>query len=651
MAVHNNGNNQNNGQTSNSANAMASALGAAGFGNQNQNNGQAFEQANYNNNGRKPDKDGSFSWFNLGALGRGHVGISPNGEALNYIKKAMLEYWDKTFSGEVQLQLIALDKDAVGDLSVSLLIVALKDEEATGARVAYRAGLVARSVDDLQPKRETINGIPIDVTTVLGEAYDEYMVHVIHKAIEQAFPGVKPEDMYDAGAFIIPRTFEVENDLRLHLLTVEFYQPCRNLLDSTSVNAVPFNVVKARNDSTLSLRIKTHNPHDFNFAGEPVRSDVTIELNSMAFQNNKIYPTKSQPVTRVSGYVDLLWNQTNPANGNPFMPQMPQFQMGPSYHANFIITDLRAFEFQTLGTTLLALATAAYACKDNNWAAALYPMDQGNGTYPLHDIGAINYELQIGGKVERIITTPDQFDRNLLGALIHAHFHPGVVLSIDVPRVGTSSWMTNVFVDAALGNIDARNLIRHELNVLTNGNFDKLYKGDGSFFQSNGNIITNGYYTDNTGVQRDIRDIDYLAVLGETGEKDPDVIRNWSDSYNQIDSAPEYRDAVRVNIQQALRPSFVPVSKSDRLNVEPAFMEALLGSLAACGFNAVVAFDSTQVGTARANASYVNNVIMSNVNSNIFRAGVASHMQQQAHNQYNHYNQVMQGQGRWTRNY
>lgn len=600
-------------------------------------------------NNFQQDSDGSFSWYNMGTLmGKRNLAISPNGEALKTIKKALFEYWDKALQ-EVEMNLIALDKDSVPDLAVSVLVAVLRESKEPDARLSYRTMLIANSIDDLPTERKQIQGFTVDIQVLASEAYDDVMRRVIYSAVRQAFPQVKPEDIHNAGAFLLPRIFQADNEVNLHFLTLALYQPNASKLGVSDANYKPLNAAKAKLDSTLQLKVKYFQPHEMDYSGTPTRADVAIELSSTPSQGNKSrFPTGTQHVTRTTGYVDLLWNQANPNMNNPYMPVMPTAMTNQTYQANLVLTDMRAFQLQTMGSALLALSTAAYVCKDNNFVTALRPVDVGPKRQLMHDIGAIFYEKSVSpdGVPRLLETTPDKFSLTDFANLYQAYFHPGVVLSIDVPRLGENSWLLDVFMQAATGNQDALDYIRHEANVVPNGNFDRFYQqygGQGRFISHSGNVITNGYYTDETGTMRDIRDVDYLLVAKEMGPHDPTVLSDWTDSFAMTQLDPELREAKRWQIIQQLRPTAVAIGKSDRLNWEPQFIQALCDALAACNCFINTTFHDQYTMQGRANAGYVNGFILSNVNSGIFRAGTFNQMQNMQHQQFHSYAQPQFG--------
>lgn len=604
-------------------NQLAQALNMGG---QNPNQ-QAQEPVN---TGR--GRNGEFSWFNMGALAGRRISTNPLGEALKKAEDAILSYWEKSFDSNVQIDLLPIDKDSTPNLAVSCLVAVQHASEDPKSPIAYHTLIIGGSVEDFPSRRVQIQGFTLDVVDLTSDAYDPVMRKVIRQAVLQSYPEVDPDKIHDADAEVVGRDFDFSDELAVHYLTLNCALATRNALDVNNDDFHDLSLIKARPDSSLSLVVKYHQGHEKDYVGEPVRSDITVEVKSSPLAQENRFRTSQQTIARATGFIDLLWNQTNQNMMNPYLAtfQQPNPYTGfagmqnplACYQANFVLTSLMPMELQTLPALLWTLISAAYVGENNNWIGALRPIYDGSGRLPLHNIGAIGYDVKPTGEAAPIVTTPDQFGIADLQKLVAAYFHPGLAISIDVPQTGAQSWALGVFGAAASGDKDAMDAIREAADHLLGGNFSKYYQGSGQFVFSNDNLILNGHYTDDKGNQRDIRDIDYLVVAGELGGKDANLLVDWTNSFSSRQFDPTLRAHTRQQIIQSLRPSAVFTGKSLRVTFESAFIMALLAGAQQCNYWVNAQFpDNTLMVHERANADYIAGAILNGFHSNLFRTG------------------------------
>ena len=594
------------------------------------------QQSGFAPQGLQQNVDGTFSWMNIGALSNRPVAVSPLGEVLRNMHKALTEYWEKSLEDDLLLNIIPVDRHNVPNLAVSLLIVTMKATNDPTAPVAHHTLLLAGSVEDFESQRETIQGHTIDVITLTSDAYDSVMRGIVQRVVKQANPDVPEDKILDADAETIARNFDYTSDELLHNLTLNSVLACRTALDTTNPNFKDINLVRASNDSNLNLYVKYHQGHEKDATGLPVRSDVTVDLRASLANQQQRFGAGHQTVARATGYIDLLWRQ-NPIQNNPYLQAQQMLnpmaaQIGQSlnqtYQANFVLTSLSPVSLQTIPALLVTLLSASYVCDNNNWIGALRPAYDGTGRPPLHDIGAIGYDVQPTGTPAPIQTTPDVFNISSLASLVAAYFHPGVVMSLDVPEVGSQSWELSVFARAANGNAVALGYLRWAANQLTNNLFDKYYQelqGSGQYVSTNYNVILNGYYVDDKGQQRDIRDIDYLVVAAELGSKDPALLADYTNSFADSRFDPTLRMDARKRLIEGLRPSVVWTGKSLRVDFESKFIQALSRAAQECRFFLNAQFpDNSAAISERATAGYVNGAVLTSYNSGIFRSGYAN---------------------------
>src|SRR5690606_27028199 len=100
------------------------------------------------------------------------------------------------------------------------------------------------------------------------------------------------------------------------------------------------------------------------------------------------------------------------------------------------------------------------------------------------------------------------------------------------------------------------------------------------------NRIHLGYYTNADGEMRDIRDIDYLALLNMIGGKDIRTVEEVMDTFDRTDIPVEIRLDRRYRIlKEVLGDSMVIKGYATRITFDAKFIEALIAACESAGIN------------------------------------------------------------------
>jgi hypothetical protein len=184
-----------------------------------------------------------------------------------------------------------------------------------------------------------------------------------------------------------------------------------------------------------------------------------------------------------------------------------------------VITHLQTDSIATLPATLLQLASIAGMEENSNWMHSVYARAIGDRS------------VQSNPSILRVIANPSR-NANGMGEyvdvmtdtalssggfvdLIKTVARPELIYSLDVPLLGATSFALDIFrtaADASPKAASAQRIIVAAADVLTNGNFSKLYDNTKPMFVDLNNVTLLGNYTDENGTVRDIRDVDLLAV-------------------------------------------------------------------------------------------------------------------------------------------
>ena len=478
----------------------------------------------------------------------------------DYMKKMLkgLEEIYKSADDSCEISLILLDPSVESALIFSAIVVCLKIKDQPKLGVAYHVLICEATHDPLPPLIENINGQQVEIMRVTSDALDIVLANKVKERVSRAYPGLATH-MVDAC--VVPRTFNPEDDRAMQQLALNAGVAAKTELQMRVPTWSDFNLSLNQRDSNLVVTQTFQNQQIEDAVGCPMRSDVLISFSSQKQRdqnqqagiiNNGDRETK---VSEVSGFIDLVWR--------PLAPTVPQNYYAPQqiapptqkYAARLVLTNISSNFAYTPSSVLLSVATAMTLRDDNNWYQVFRPTNTGK-EIDLRDLGAINIEANTANEPTpygtRINTKADTFRLEDMGRLINMLVQPGMAISIDCPENGAQSWYLSPFAAANCGNQTAYNVLFEAAQELTGGQFGKYFQKGEPMFVDAGNRVHLGTWTDANGIKRDIRDIDTLAVANLIGERDPQVIREWSDTFLRLDYPLAQRLAARKKIISGL---------------------------------------------------------------------------------------------------
>lgn len=560
----------------NSGTPMSNALGDAAQRRVNDQN-KAQQQASAAGQG--------FSFLKTRGMARAAMGRTVASESLTKIYKAvsqvLIDNCDKTF----EVNVYPIDKEETASLAVSIIIIALQDKTNPDVGIAHHTLVLEATVDQFQPKYESILNEQIEVPRVVGDAADNMMQSVIVERLRRQFPQVK---IWDADRCVVPADFKHEDEIAVFKLASNAAFAASSELQRRTPGFVDMNLANAERDANLVVRTTFNNPQTHDVLGNPVRSDIIIDFTAAPANANQVQYQANErvsPIATASGFMDIQWN---PATQQVMYPGMFGQQPGQQHHqkyiARFVMTSLESAGGLTIPAQLLALVSAVQLREGNNWVKAFDPNTGFAGEFDPHDIGAIgiecNFENNPNGIGVRVDTRKEAFKQEHLAVMIGIAFQPGLIMSLDVPECGDSTWYNGVFAASGAGDIGATEAIVAGANRLTNGIFTKYFQNRNTVVVDESNRIHMGYYTDRNGIKKDIRDIDYLTVLNMVGDRDPVVARNWSNTFTQTNVPLNYRLSKRKQIITSLFSDVKFTGFARRVSFDAFFMESLLKAIA-----------------------------------------------------------------------
>lgn len=535
------------------------------------------------------------------------------------VKDNLIEIY-KHANKDVEISLLDLDNINNPGLAFSNIVVVCRIAS-NKSSLAYHILTLEATGEKIQPVFDNVAGVQTEIMRLSCSALDDVLRAKADEKVSKAFN--VPNRLYAEGT-VVPSDFNPDNKQAMHKLALNTGLACTTELNLHTSAFQDINLTQTPKDNNLFIGVDFMRQQVEDAVGNIMRSDVTTNFGTRRpQQNSKSVNTgeRENSVAVSSGFIDLIWAPINPQTlFNPYAGQQQQFQT-QKYAARLIITNLVSNFGYTPAMVLLALATSAAVRDNNNWINSFRPAPLDNGGVDLRDIGAVNVEANLendpSGWGKRIDTRTETFQLTDLGQLISALIRPGLVISLDCPEAGPQSWYLSMFAAASRGNATASEIIYSAAQQLTGGAFGRYFAKGQPMFDDNHNTVHLGYWIDRKGHKRDIRDIDTLAVCNIAGERNPELIRAFSDTFLRKDIPLVKRLADRKRILQALtNETVVFTGYADRVTFTERFISALLQGITETGL--MVRTQSQvldDINNQRGYADFVNNTLSSSSQS------------------------------------
>jgi hypothetical protein len=570
---------------------MGSAFSSAQAQQGSQAGGQQYGQQSAQGRGPRP------KLADFGRIGRSAMSRSPASDIITKLNGALAEVYKESVDKSFEVTLIPIDLNQTRALEKSCIVVALRDLQNPNVGVAYHTLILEGSSEPVQSRFEMIGNVNTEIQRVTGDVYNPTYQTEVAEWVARQFPG---QALLPVDAEVVPTEFDVENTKRLHGLAANAVTACATELEMKS-GGIDIDLGSVEQDNTLTVQMNFGAPQSEDVVGLPIRSDIVIDFRAggQPIPGQPGVTSRVSTLSRISGFMDLVWVPAVKQQ-QAFNPWVAAQQLPPSadefkcYIPRFVMTDLESQNLLSIRAQLLSLVTAFTLRENNAWVEAFRPSTVSPDGVDWKDIGAVgieaNFERNTSGFGTRIDTKSDQFQRgqnmqnDYLVRLVASVFQPKLLISLDVPEVGPQTWFNSVFAAAGeLNNphsITATEVILKEANDLTHGRFGKYFPQGARAMVDENNRIHTGYYIARNGEIRDLRDIDYLAVLNMVGDRDPELAREWSDSFALTGVPLEVRLAKRKTIITGILGQNNVHFKgfARRVTFEPAFVDALINA-------------------------------------------------------------------------
>lgn len=494
----------------------------------------------------KQEDGGMWSFLNPAANGLFTVADTAAGETLSKLDKALTEIY-KTANAAVKITLVPLSMEQNQQLNIDTLVVCTELTNNPKLGIAYHPLLLAGSIPKIEPVTIQVNGQNVEELRVDSDVYDAVFQQAIHDEVIKA---VGHNNVTPTLGEVIPRGFNLEDDDAVQKVARNASMAGAVELQK-KMGVGSLNLARVKDDATLTLRSTFGQPNELDRVGLPVRSDIIVSLTAEPIakqgQNKSVVQTRSSQVSRLNCFVDLVWAPTM-APQNPFFAQQQQPAFGQvaaaaqpyqKYVPRIVVTSMSTQNPPTPEVQLLSALLSMNVSENGNWVHAFEPRNYKSGSKELNlrDIGVMaieaNFENDPSGLGKPVDTSLETF-QPMLASYLAAIIRPEPIISIDVNECGPDSWFNGLFAMAAEEQQGALDELFNAANTLTNGRFAANWAAaqyNGPVLVHEDNRIHMGYYLDGEGQRRDIREIDYLAVLNRFGGTEHEVVKMWSDSF------------------------------------------------------------------------------------------------------------------------
>lgn len=377
----------------------------------------------------------------------------------------------------------------------------------------------------------------VEIPTTVADTFNQYYYETVVGVVQRRHGKQK---VFNGGMQVVYRTINMED---LNQVSRVLTSAANAAVGATRLKTYGGDIADARSLAaslkqygvTLSATVNTNPDPLVSANGLPVRRDICVRAYASepgAKQNNLRNPRgANRLLAELSAFTTLEY--VAPANDqvNPYAPpHMQPFVPPQRYIPRLVMTQITNGGISTLPTVLLGISTATVIQEGLVWTEAFRPMKGVNTQLSrIRDIGALGYEikeLNEGGVRAKIDTKGNNFGNQQFYQLITSTVFPTPVYSIDIEDGGSNSWLTSVFTAAAEDNSMAVRAIIEACDSLTNGMFSQRFKGTKIVSYDDNRVFLGTYRDSDTNELRDIRDLDYLAILNLTGE-DPAIIEDF----------------------------------------------------------------------------------------------------------------------------
>ncbi len=572
----------------------------------------------------------------LSGLANNYVVQGAGGEYFIKMRDAMALCAKNLVQDGLTVKFYSLNRQEHQNLRFSALVLALSIDELPN-HVAYHTLVLEGTGDRPKPEMVQIDNRQVAINKVTSDAVDSILMDLIHNVVIR---NNENKICLSAASQVVNSTISSEPkdaSITENIIRNAAMACVSQILQETDKFEM-LSLFDFPRDSRMVIDVVVGNNSVYDDVGSPQRASAQLSMSIV--NNNQRRALRDQldtlnnedgtiRICDVAGFLNPVWA---PMQDTQLLYRQPGQQIQvPKLAAEFVITGVRTPYATSPAAVLMAISTAYALMDDNKWMQLLLPtgvqkQDKGD----LTDIGSLNIVCDtLNQNINNMFGSPVDVstmagDLVKISQYIARMFKDGMLLSIDCPESGPQSWYLNVFVAAAMGDLNATNTIVKAADELTGGHFSSYYKG-GNLFCSNIRVPL-GYYMSGN-VKRDIRDIDLTAIC-KLFASNPEQIHEYNSTFvpRMNHSEPTLLAQREGFIKHALRDQCDITGYAQRLTFSNEFLGPFSQATAAAQLNTVVntplTVDQLRHGTPT--PDYVNNALMKGTRTFSNNGGFAS---------------------------
>lgn len=522
------------------------------------------------------------------------------------------------------LEVVPFAREVHKDLDFSVIVVLrnsnvpLKPGAPKHNYVMAQALFVESSGEVVRPVIDNSGRKPVTLSLTTEDANNSILVAYLTDKLQAKYPNQKISLI---DPVILSRDMKLENENEIRSILDASVIAVQTRAVANMPGFQDYNFVIAHGGSDLQLPVTvniTGGETRADLTGRPIYTDadvvVTLERNN-GRSNSQIpvfnSPDERREICSTGVMVDLVPVAPSLLAENRTGQRGRQFTPDAAWAPRLIARLTEQYLTRTPAGIMFAIASMSELARERMYAQTFRQVRSGgNKGTNYRDLGYLNIEARLSedeederfGKV--IDTRSSKFDDRALGLLLDNTVTFSPLLAVDCYTTGVQAYTTTQLYMAARGSKDAalraNSELMHSMNCATNGGLAKIIDLDMKLVDGPGDLVHVGYWYDNDNRKRDLAEVDnYLGMAVAAGTNNPQVVRDWTDTYFSRD--PEVvRMSNRLQLLQSVTQGTVVVTGTAlraEINPEPiaAFVEALAdGKLPVVSRNGEADMFSTQ---------------------------------------------------------
>jgi len=449
---------------------------------------------------------------------------------------------------------------------------------ANGATVTAATCLLLMGKAKLPDQVEKEQGLQFIYSSVPSDIYTAGYKTGAARQIKTVL-GQNAGDITLLGSVTVPNTFRYdEADIRNMLMNVinDVYFGFIDLLTEGERNFDITAVIK--DDEEVAGRVVLLPGDDTNVFGQPRRRDISMTVTKQPKRStnviNAVEGARTGELAKIDGYGDYVWLGRKQESRRSRRNRRDEAELD-IYGLGLNITLLSSGDRQTTEMQLLGLSAVSALVQEDIITQAMQP--GGDSAY-LRSPEALAVEQDKEfGEVPKNPTKEEWAELN--EAVVR---EDSLFVFLHVEENGLLGRVQQTFLDAASGNRTAQQELYDAAFRLTNGKIVDYIDEDMEFGRKEDRVILLGYFTDDKGIQRDLREIDRFYIMTHYGLKgDTKTLELWDNACNNTALPMGARLSKMEEIIRGCVTNYVVTGHATPIHINPDWLFGLTDATAA----------------------------------------------------------------------